>query len=399
MGRDIVRETKDIVDDAIDGLSRGREAGAPGSPQYFFAASSVSRLIINIELAGKPAADLDDILAAIYDFLEARTALEDGNIYLTRLAGDSILIEPSGRTVYAEAFLGDVDRSHYKEFHKAVRSVKEAFPAMSSWDGTPAGLPGDFRSGLRACVQGPGAAGGAQGGKGPVPESAAAQGAVPAVHHHGDGGLSVGRGPGGPGPSATKPEPDIQDCERKMREWYKMGLRIDRLKDSLHEDWATIVRTFERYELDVARLLELRTRLDAMKGLGFDQDARRLAALLNDPGKVPELEAELEGLKKRIREKYAINLPVSDRVRLSEAVKGLPLGIPSSLWGIPLDTLIGEFLSAERGVVPDGSVVVLLRGMWYHADPASPDFLSQFSGLVRTRREMFPEAARVDQLR
>jgi len=136
-----------------------------------------------------------------------------------------------------------------------------------------------------------------------------------------------------------------------------------------------------------------------MKGLGFDQDARRLAALLNDPGKVPELEAELEGLKKRIREKYAINLPVSDRVRLSEAVKGLPLGIPSSLWGIPLDTLIGEFLSAERGVVPDGSVVVLLRGMWYHADPASPDFLSQFSGLVRTRREMFPEAARVDQLR
>jgi hypothetical protein len=89
---------------------------------------------------------------------------------------------------------------------------------------------------------------------------------------------------------------------------------------------------------------------------------------------------------------------VTDPDQIAEAVKSLPLGIPSSLWGIPLDTLVDEFLSAEKGAAPDGSAVVSLRGAWYIADPASPEFMCPFSGQVRVQKELFPPGTGADRL-
>jgi hypothetical protein len=363
------RDAREIVDEALGGLSKA--PAARGRPQYFFVVSRRTKFMVNVTLSAAPSLNLDDIFLAIYDFLDSQTVLEDGNIYLSKLQADSVLLEPLGGAVFAEAFAGDVDRSRYKEFHRAVRHFQKCHPALSSWDGAADGLPTGFRDDLKAFFQ-PGAAAAPAAPERPAParESARPKG----------------------------PEPDIQDCERKMREWYKSGLKIDRLKDALHKDWATIVRTFDSYERNVARLNGLRARLGELRGMGFDEELDRLGQLLNDPGNVREMERQFSEQARRIKDRYTIKLPVTDRRQLAEAVRSLPLGIPSSLWGIPLETLLGEFLSAERGVGPEGSVVVFLRGQWYLSDPASPGFLGPFEGLVRTQKEMLPPGVKLDRL-
>ncbi|MBM4248621.1 MAG: hypothetical protein FJ149_04175 [Euryarchaeota archaeon] len=384
MDPEFTRRTKAIVDDALGGLA-GPPAPA-GRPQYFFVVSRGTRFIINVALAPEPSLDLDELLPAIYDFIEARSLLEDGNIYLTRLGDVSILIEPSGSAVLAKAFDGPVVRAHYKEFHRNVREIEKEFPELGGWDGRQRSLPDRFRERLQSVL-------------GPRPPAVAAPpSAADATPAPGPAPVAPAAPAGKPG-GADRPEPDVQDCERKMREWYRSGLRIDRLKEALHKDWATLVRAFDEYETGLAELERLEAELEHLEGLGFDDEAARLRALRNDPANLGQMESGLRALARRVGEKYTIRLPVPDRRRLAESIRSLPLGIPSTLWGIPLERLIDEFLAADRGVASDGSVVVWLRGGWYRADPASPEFLEQISGLVRTQPEMLPAGIEAERLR
>jgi len=366
------RDANQIVQDAIGDLSR--PPAPAGEPQHFFVVSRRTKFIVNVDLARSPRVDLEDIFLALCDFLDAQAELEDGNIYLSKLGENSILLEPFGDTVFAEAFSGNADRSRYKDFHRVVRRVQKNHPGLSAWDGKADTLPRGFSEKLKANLVQP-----------PL---------EPARPHH------EHPRPAGPARSveARRPEPDIQDCERKMRDWYKKGFKIDKLKEALHQDWATLVLAFEVFERDVARLDELRAQLEEMRGLGFDDDVRRIAATLNDPGNVGPAGSQMASLARRVKDKYTIKLPVTDRRQLAEAIRNLPFGIPSSLWGMPLDTLIDKYLAAERGVTPDGSVVVWLRGGWYITDTASADFLGAFSGQVRAQKELWPPDRRIDRI-
>jgi hypothetical protein len=365
----MVRETKEIVDDTLDKLKRldAQQPGAhAGVPQYFFVVSRRSRFIVDIPLTRTPTVDLDGILLSIYEFMNEQPMLEQGNVYLTKLGADSILVETFGDTLFAQAFSREIDRPHYKAFHRAVKHVQKTFPHMGIWDGTPETLPPGFKSAL-----------GQHFGTGPgqhIDQRPAATVLEPA--------------PGRPERAPGTPEPDIQDCERKMREWYRKGYRIDRLKVALHSDWQTIVDAFEAYESDVALLESLRERARKLERPGLEEDIRKIRPLLEDPSRVGELEQAVETLEKKARDSMMIKLPVSQPDALARAIKELPLGIPSSLWGIPLDRLVDEFLAAERGLAPDGSVLVSLRSVWYYADARGKSFMTPFSGPVRTQKEM-----------
>jgi len=377
-----VRETKDIVDETLDDLKKIDPGGVPppsGIPQYFLMVSRKTRFIISQPLSDRPAVDLDEILLSIYDFMEEQPGLEEGNIYLTKLKGDSILLETFGATLFAQTFSRDIDRSHYKSFHRAVRHLQKSYPQLGAWDGTPDGVPLGLRMALRHYFH-----------------LTSEQGEAAAAPIAGPGGT-----PGPATPIIARYEPDIQDCERKMREWYKKGYKIDRLKEALHGDWGTLVDTFDAYEKDIGHLEQLRERVSELELPGFEEDMRKIKPLLNDPSNVDEIENALAAMARKAKDRLSIRIPVSDQKSLARAIRDLPVGIPSTLWGIPLDELVDEFLSAERGLTPDGSVVVKLRGVWYRADSRGKQFMTPFSGPVRTQKELSESgdpAAQMDQM-
>jgi hypothetical protein len=365
-----LHETKDIVDETLDLLKKLEmppPPSPPGIPQYFFVVSRRTRYIVDLPLAENPTVDLDGILLSIYDFMKEQPALEEGNVYLTKLGVDSILVETFGDALFAEAFSQDIDRPHYKAFHRAVRYIQGAFPQIRSWDGMAQTVPGGLQNALKRHF-----------GIGPAQEEGI----------RGPPAAGPDQPIGPPPPAPRGYEPDIQDCEKKIKEWYRKGYRIDQLKDALHQDWRTIVDAFERYEKDVARLVRLQERARQMEQPGLEEGLCKVKPMMNDPSKVDVIEQALDSLARKAKESLMIKLPVSDQDTLARAIKELPLGIPSSLWGIPLDRLVEELLSAERGLAPDGSVVVMLRSVWYHADVRSKAFITPFSGPVRTQKEM-----------
>jgi hypothetical protein len=376
------RETKVIVDETVEELKRiqrGDEPTPPGMPQCFLIVSKKTRFIISQPLADKQAFDMDGILLSIYDFINEQPGLEEGNIYLTKLKEDSILIETFGATLFAQVFSRDIDRSHYKSFHRTVRHLQGSYPHLNGWDGTPDGVPLDLRRALRLHFQ--------------IASEPGPAVAAPAAE--------PGDTPGPARPIIYREEPDIQDCERKMKEWYKKGYNIDRLKGALHGDWGTIVDTFDAYEKDIGRLEKLRERVSELELPGFEEDLRKIKPLLNDPSNLENIETALAAMARKAKERLGIHLPVIDKKTLTRAIRDLPLGIPSALWGIPLGKLGDDFLSAERGLTPDGSAVVNLRSHWYHADPRGKLFMTPFSGPVRTQKDLSESgnpAAQMDQM-
>lgn len=192
-------------------------------------------------------------------------------------------------------------------------------------------------------------------------------------------------------------EPDIADCERMLKEWHRKGYKIDLLKEALHSEWSTLVATFMDYEKNVARLEALRDRVRQINVLGCEKDVERLKALLKDPSRIGDLEDGVEALVRKIKDRLVIPLPVTDEDALVSGMNGLPFGIPSVLWGIGMDTLVKEFLLAERGRIPDGTVVVKLRGVWYHADPRNEKFMTSYSGPVRTPDEISRNGGKAGQ--
>jgi hypothetical protein len=365
----LVRDTKVIVDETLEKLKNLEVRPPPppaGIPQYFFVVSRRTRYIVDLPLAESPSVDLDGILLSIYEFMKEQSALEDGNVYLTKLGADSILVETFGGSLFAEAFSRDIERHHYKAFHRAVRHIQGTFPKIGSWDGTAQAVPPGLQDALRRHF-------GIDAGEEEVAAPAAAGPDRPAEP---------------PPPAPRSYEPDIQDCERKMKEWYRKGYKIDRLKDALHSDWRTIVDTFDQYEKDIARLDRLRERARQLEQPGLEEGLRKIKPLLNDPSRVDEVEEAIRTLARKAKDSMMVRLPVSEPDALARAIKDLPLGIPSSLWGISLDKLVDELLSAERGLAPDGSVLVMLRSVWYRADARSKAFMTPFSGPVRTQKEL-----------
>ena len=377
-----VRETKVIVDETVEELKliqRGDEPTPPGIPQCFLIVSKKTRFMISQPLSDRPAVDLDEILLSIYDFMTEQPGLEEGNIYLTKLKADSILIETFGATLFAQAFSRDIDLSHYKSFHRTVRHLQGSYPQLNDWDGTPGGVPPDLRRALRFHFQ-------AATEPGPAVAAPAAE---------------PGGTPRQARPIIHREEPDIQDCERKMREWYKKGYNIDRLKGALHAEWGTLLDTFDAYEKDIGHLEKLRERVSELELPGFEEDLRKIKPLLNDPSNLQRIETALAAMARKAKDRLGIRLPVTDKKTLTGAIRDLPLGIPSALWGIPLGTLVDDFLSAERGLTPDGSAVVNLRSLWYHADTRGKLFMTPFSGPVRTQKDLSESgnpAAQMDQM-
>ena len=377
MGDGFLRESKGVVDETIRDLDRleGRMAAArpvpPGTPQYFLLISRASKLMLHHQLSELPAVELDAILAAVCDFIEEQPALEDGNIYLSKLKGDSILMETLGTVILAMAFHKDVERDHYREFHRAVKHIQKTFPSIASWDGKPGQVAESLQRAFGHYFHGA------------APKGPAAPGRPPPA-----------AGGGGPAPG----EPDLQDCERRMRIWYEKGYRIDRLKEAIHGDLSRLERTFDEYEVDVACLEMLKERVRQLEEAGFGDEARKVKPMLNDPARADEAERTVEALATRAKEIMTIPLPVDDPAILEQAIKALPLGIPSALWGLPLDSLVEAILQGERGCAPDGKVVVQIRGVWFPADPGAKDFLTPFTGPVRNRRLLPPPAEAQDEL-
>jgi hypothetical protein len=339
-----------------------------GEPQYFAVISSITKYIIDQQLTADPAVNSDEMLLAIHDFMAGQPVLEEGSIYLTKLKGDSILLETHGATIFAEAFSGEVDRPHYKGFHRAVKYLMANFKGLELWNGAPGSLPEHIRGAIGRHFHG-----------GVQPEMAAPP-AGPVMP------------PTPPEPVAGAPaarpldhEPDIVDCERMLKEWHRKGYNIDPLKEAQHTEWSNLVATVLEYRRNVTRLEALQDRVRQLIVPGFEKDVERLNALLQDPSRIGELEDGVEALVRKIKDRLAITLPVTDRDALVAGMNKLPFGIPSALWGVGLDNLVQELLLAERGLVPDGTVVVKLRAVWYHADPRNEKFMTSYSGPVRTQ--------------
>ena len=145
---------------------------------------------------------------------------------------------------------------------------------------------------------------------------------------------------------------------------------------------------FSSYESDLERLQQIRKELDDMASEGFEEDVRHLRTMLKDPAKLHDLEQGLIVLMKKAKETGTIRLPVEDRQSLMDAIKALPLGIPSVLWGTSQTQLVEDVLTTERGLGSDDVPVVRLKGKWFNADATSKNFLTLYKGTVRCKKEV-----------
>jgi hypothetical protein len=84
-------------------------------------------------------------------------------------------------------------------------------------------------------------------------------------------------------------------------------------------------------------------------------------------------EAEKEALAKENR-----------RRKIQSAIQALPYGIPApALRHIGVDQLASEVVEGATHELPDGTVLVAVRGNWYHGDPEdSSKFLMPYKGAV-----------------
>jgi len=379
MKEGFINDTRNIIDDALANLSKAPPPkGAPGvtAAESFLVLSRKSRLFIEVQIATGPRTDKDSLLLALYDFLTGNPILEEKNIYQTTLGQDSMLIEVLGETLFCEVFSGQVQRSHYKKFHDIVRSVTRRFPELALWDGDLANLP----PGLQQCI-------GEQVAAAPaVPRTAAPPAPAAMVAPK-----TIAEPPLLPIVPPEEPAPNMEFYEKKMRGWYEAGLVIDPLKSAIHDDLRVIKKAFEQFAHDVDRLRDLRKEVDDLEFEGFEDDVRRLRSMLKDTRRINDIEQGIGTLMDNVQAKYGIRLPVADRGEMAQAIKSLPLGIPSILWGIPLDRLVDEMFASERGLTPDASAVVRMKERWFNVDPRRTDFMNFFQGKVRTERELLQE--------
>jgi len=382
-----IQDTREIIDNALADLAKPpapRVVPGVTVAEFLLVLSVKTRLFIEVKASDAEREDADAILLALYEFLDQNPALEEKNIYLTTMGESSMLLEKQGWTLFCEAFRGTVQRSHYKRFHETVRFIVRRFPQIGQWNGDLADLPPGLQESIGEHLVTKAPAGAETG----PPGKAAGQGPGPAA----GSGLE-------PIVPPEEPAPDMEYYEKKMRSWYESGYAIEPLKLALHEDLQLIRKAFEIFERNVDRLEGLRKEIEELEFEGFEEEVRRLQGMLRDTRSIQDIERGIHSLIQGVKAKYGIKLPITDRGQMAQAIKSLPLGIPSILWGIPLDMLVESMFASERGLAPDGSVVVRLKGRWFHADPRRTDFMNATTEKIHTERELLQERYKAGQER
>jgi hypothetical protein len=383
MGQQFNRDTKDVVDEALESLERANSPKV-SQPLFFFTISKKTQFMVNVQIVETADNNLDEILMAIIDFLDENPRLDEGNIFLTMYMTNSILMETQGNVLFAEVFSGDVERPHYKGFHRIVKYILKTFGELPSWDGEGASLPRMYLDNVRTHILT---------GK-EIPRTV--DGVGDKLHGKTEApSIAMKKSVENDIIAGTSASKSMEYYENKMKEWYLMGYNIDALKGVLHEDHQSITRAFQFYEKKLAKLHELSRQIDEMEHEGFDEAIRGLKTLCKDPRNIGELEKGVAALREKFRIKYSIVLPICDEAGLTNAIKNLPLGIPSSLWGIPLPSLVKAIISAERGLTTDGTPIIMLKGKWYHADSRAKDFLTVYDGKVRTQKDVLAEKSKL----
>ena len=244
-------------------VSENRDSNSPsnvtGQPQYFSVISLKTKYIIDQQITPSPVMNYEEMLLAIHDFISGRPNLEWDEVCFIKLDNDSILIESMGTIAYIEAFSGEIDKSHYDQFSKAIRHIQDRLPELWNWDGIPRNLPDRVKITVRNYFNFP------------VGRDAALPISIPPDIMH-----------------------DIQNYKGMLKEYYQKGYNIDRLKEALYSDWNTLVGTFDGYAKDVRYLDMLGNRIRDLNEAGFEEDIKRLEALLKNPSKIKELEEGLD---------------------------------------------------------------------------------------------------------
>jgi len=322
------------------------QSNVRGLPRFFLVMSLDTRYVLDLQIAPSLEVDYDEVLLAIFDFVENRA--QEPNLALDEVCAimlddDAILVKALGAAIFAAVFSGEIDNSHYNQFQQALKFIQEQLPDLQDWDGRPGSLSDRIQDVIHRFF---------------IPTS----------------------GTSGSGPLTGTGDADNLEYERLLDDYSRMGYNVDDLKGALHSDQSTLVEAFRKFEKDVSYMNFLSGRLDDMNAPGLELDVRRLKGFLKDPSRIPDVEEGIDELEfKRRYNLLAAGLQASRTKGLStdrrtHAPKGE--SVPSSdnsdemrsdgtASEIPLSPPVppGGHIYLVRELKPDYSLNVFIRAM------------------------------------